>query len=49
VIVTVSYASDDVLPGFFDTIPGAIDEPVATVVVDNLPGSGDSAGIAHAH
>lgn len=48
-IVTVSYASDDVLPGFFDTIPAAIDEPVATVVVDNLPGSGDSAGIAHAH
>lgn len=48
-VVTVSYGSDEVLPGFLDTIPAAIAEPVATVVVDNLPGTGDSAGIAHAH
>lgn len=45
-IVTVSYGSDDVLPGFLDTIPTAIDEAAVTVVVDNLPGTGDSAGIA---
>lgn len=48
-IVTVSYGSDDVLPGFLETIPSAVDEPVATVVVDNLPGTGDSAGIARRH
>lgn len=48
-IVTVSYGSDDVLPGFLDTIPAALDEPAVTVVVDNLPSRGDASGISRAH
>ncbi len=48
-IVTVAYNSDDVLPGFLAGIAAAVDEPVATVVVDNNPSSGDSEGIARAH
>lgn len=48
-IVTVSYGSDDVLPGFLATIPDAVGEPVAVVVADNLPGEGDAARIAAAH
>lgn len=48
-VVTVSYGSDSVLPGLLVTIPDAAREPVVVEVVDNLPGEGDSAGIAAAH
>ncbi len=39
-VVTVAYRSNDVLPGFLDSIAGASAAPVYTVVVDNRPGDG---------
>lgn len=36
-VVTVAYRSNDVLPGFLDSIAAASAEPVLTVVVDNRP------------
>lgn len=36
-VVTVAFRSDDVLPGFLDSISTASVEAVATVVVDNRP------------
>lgn len=37
-VVTVAYRSNDVLPGFLDSIEASSAEPVQTVVVDNRPG-----------
>ncbi|PZQ89683.1 MAG: dTDP-Rha--alpha-D-GlcNAc-pyrophosphate polyprenol alpha-3-L-rhamnosyltransferase [Leifsonia xyli] len=48
-VVTVGYRSDEVLPGLLAGIPLAAAEPVAVVVVDNLPAEGDAGGIAEAH
>lgn len=49
-VVTVSYGSDDVLPGLLASIPAAAGGADAVVVVvDNLPSEGDSAGIARAY
>ncbi|WP_191412334.1 glycosyltransferase family 2 protein [Salinibacterium sp. ZJ70] len=46
-VVTVSYGSDDVLPGLLASIPAAAGGADAVVVVvDNLPSEGDSEGIA---
>ena len=42
-VVTVAYRSNDVLPGFLDSIAGASASPVQTVVVDNRPGDGSLA------
>ena len=36
-VVTVVFRSNEVLPGFLDSIAGASSEPVRTVVVDNRP------------
>ncbi len=36
-IVTVSYGSDDVLPGLLATLPDAVGEPYALVIADNRP------------
>jgi N-acetylglucosaminyl-diphospho-decaprenol L-rhamnosyltransferase len=40
-VITVSYGSDDVLPAFLDSIPGASSRAVLTVVADNRPEAGD--------
>jgi N-acetylglucosaminyl-diphospho-decaprenol L-rhamnosyltransferase len=45
-IVTVSYGSDDVLPGLLATLPDAVGEPYALVIADNRPGDGGAAAIA---
>jgi N-acetylglucosaminyl-diphospho-decaprenol L-rhamnosyltransferase len=37
-VVTVAFRSNDVLPGFLESIEAASAEPVLTVVVDNRPG-----------
>ena len=42
-IVTVAYNSDDVLPGFIESVHGASSEPVDLVIVDNRPGDGSRA------
>lgn len=36
-VATVSYRSDQVLPGFLASLPAAAHEPVALAVADNLP------------
>ncbi len=36
-VVTVAYRSNEVLPGFLDSIAAASAEPVLTVIVDNRP------------
>ena len=48
-VVTVAYRSNDVLPGFLESIAAASVEPVHTVVVDNRPAEGSRAEeFAHA-
>jgi len=43
-VVTVAYRSNAVLPRFLDSLDRASTEPIALVVVDNLPGEGSLAG-----
>ena len=47
-VITVSYGSEDVLPGFLASIPAASMRPVISIVVDNKPESGGAAKIAAA-
>lgn len=42
-VVTVAYRSNDVLPGFLRSVREASIHPLATVIVDNLPGEGSLA------
>lgn len=42
-VVTVAYRSNDVLPGFLDSVADASEAPVRTVVVDNRPSDGSLA------
>lgn len=48
-VVTVSYASDDVLPALLASVPAAAGEATEVIVVDNLPSVGESARIAGEH
>ena len=45
-IVTVAYRSNRVLGGFLASVPAAGPEPVAVVVVDNAPGTGDASALS---
>src|SRR5690606_24644621 len=47
-VITVAYRSDDVLRQLLDSLPAATAEPLAVVVVDNLPGEGAAAALAAA-
>lgn len=49
-VVTVAYRSNDVLPGFLESIEAASAAPVHCVIVDNRPGEGSlAADLAHQH
>ena len=41
-VVTVSYGSESVLPGFLKSVPNASVGPLQVIVVDNLPANGAS-------
>jgi len=47
-VVTVSYGSDDVLPGFLASLPAASANPLEVVVVDNKPETGSPIAAAAA-
>lgn len=48
-VVTVAYRSEGVLPGLLASLPGAISEPYATVIADNLPSEGEARALAESH
>lgn len=45
-VVTVSYGSDDVLPGFLAYLPAASANPLEVVVVDKEPEAGSPVAAA---
>lgn len=47
-VVTVSYRSESVLPGFLASIAASSALPIVSVVADNLPGEGDARSLTEA-